>query len=494
MNGDTITDFDIDDVIDFRFNNLEPGGSPLLCNQFIGAAAFSGTAGEYRYQINGAQTVIQLDSNGDGVVDQTVTISNGAFMLAETAPGSNVLTLAASIDGLDGVVADGYVEGATLFIDTNGNKQLDDGEASTVTGPGGSFALNVNQAGTIVAIGGINADTGLANTMTLQAPSDSGVVNPLTTLVEAVIEASGGATSAGDAAAQVLAALGLDPALDLLNLDLLGQGSDPAALDAQKAAAMIANLVSEAEGATGASANTESVLVSALAHLVADSGPGTVDLTNAATLTPLLAEALPGVTNVAAIASEVAAESQTIAAATSLNGISDAQLNAATINYSLDNILTGDAGDNHLYGFGGHDTLYGLGGNDILDGGSGVDFLWGGSGNDMFVAENSASKVSTKVGALSMDVVFDFSHGDKIDLRNIDANAAMAGNQHLNFKGSSANKAAADLSYKVYDSVNGAEKALGHDIDGIDGASHFSGPVTSCTAMSTAEIPTLRWS
>ena len=85
MNGDTITDFDIDDVIDFRFNNLELGGSPLLCNHFIGAAAFSGTAGEYRYQINGAQTVIQLDSNGDGIVDQTVTISNGGFMLAETA-------------------------------------------------------------------------------------------------------------------------------------------------------------------------------------------------------------------------------------------------------------------------------------------------------------------------------------------------------------------------------------------------------------------------
>ena len=479
MNGDTITDFDIDDVIDLRFNNLEPGGSPLIANHFIGDAAFSGTAGEYRYQIKGTTTIVQVDSNGDTVVDQTLTITNGGFMLAETSAGSNVLTLAAVINPLDGVVADGYVAGATLFVDINGNGVRDGGEAWTTTDAAGNFTLNVNQAGTIVAIGGVNADTGLANTMTLMAPSDSGVVNPLTTLVEAVIQASGGATSADTAADQVLAALGLDPGLDLLNLDLLAQGSDPAALEAQKAAAMIANLVSAAEGTAGASANTESVLVGALADLVTDATPGaTVDLTDAATLTPLLTAALPGVTNVATIANEVAAESETIAAATSIDGISDAQLDAALIDYALDNVITGDAGANHLFGFGGNDTLSGLAGNDILEGGSGFDFLWGGGGNDIFVAENSASKVQTKVGALSMDVVFDFARGDKIDLRDIDANAALAGDQAFNFKGTNANKLAADLNYKVYDSVMGAEKALGHDIDGIAGASQFSGPVT----------------
>jgi Ca2+-binding RTX toxin-like protein len=479
MNGDTITDFDIDDVIDFRFNNLEQGGSPVVANHFIGDAAFTGTAGEYRYQINGTQTIVQVDSNGDTVVDQTLTISNGGFMLAETAPGSNILTLAAVINPLDGVVADGYVAGATLFVDVNGNGVRDGGEAWTTTDASGNFTLNVNQAGTIVAIGGVNADTGLANTMTLMAPSDSGVVNPLTTLVEAVIQASGGATTADQAAAQVLAAFGLDPSLDLLNLDLLGQGSDPAALEAQKAAAMVANLVSAAEGAAGAGANTESALVGALADLVTDAAPGTtVDLTDAATLTPLLTEALPGVTNVTTIANEVAAESETIAAATSIDGISDAQLDAALIDYSLNNTITGDAGDNHLFGFGGNDKLSGLGGNDILEGGSGFDFLWGGAGNDKFVAENSASKEQTKVGAVSMDVIFDFAAGDKIDLRQIDANAALAGQQVFNFKGTNAIKVAGDLNYKVYDTVMGAEKALGHDIDGISGASTYSGPVT----------------
>jgi hypothetical protein len=479
MNGDTITDFDIDDVIDLSSNNLEPGGSPLLANHFIGDAAFSGTAGEYRYQIDGTTTVVQVDSDGDTVVDQTLTITNGGFALAETTAGSNILTLAAVINPLDGIVADGYLAGATLFIDVNGNKLLDSGEAWTITDADGNFSLNVNQAGTMVAIGGTNADTGLANTMTLMAPSDSGVVNPLTTLVQAVVEASGGATTADQAVDQVLAALGLDSGLDLLTLDLLGQGSDPAALEAQKAAAMIANLVSAAEGTTGAGAGTESTLIGALADLVAETAPGTtVDLTDTATLTPLLTEALPGVTNVSTIANEVAAESETIAAATSIDGISDAQLDATLIDYSLNNDIVGDAGANHLFGFGGNDTLSGLGGNDILEGGSGLDFLRGGSGNDIFVAENSAAKEQTKVGALSMDVVFDFAAGDKIDLRDIDANAALAGNQLFNFKGTNANKLAADLSYKVFDSVMGAEKALGHDIDGVAGASPYSGPVT----------------
>jgi hypothetical protein len=277
----------------------------------------------------------------------------------------------------------------------------------------------------------------------------------------------------------VLAALGLDPGLDLLNLDLLGQGSDPAALEAQKAAAMIANLVSSAEGAAGAGAGTESALVGALADLIADTGPGeTVDLTDTATLTPLLTEALPGVTNVSTIANEVAAESETIAAATSIDGISDAQLDATLIDYSLNNDIVGDAGANHLFGFGGNDKLSGLGGNDILEGGSGFDFLWGGSGNDIFVAENSAAKEQTKVGTLSLDVVFDFAAGDKIDLRDIDANAALSGDQVFNFRGTNANKLAGDLSYKVFDSVMGAERALGHDIDGVTGASPYSGPVT----------------
>ena len=92
-----------------------------------------------------------------------------------------------------------------------------------------------------------------------------------------------------------------------------------------------------------------------------------------------------------------------------------------------------------------------------------------GAGNDNFVAE-LGTRSSSKVGNVSWDIVTDFSAGDKIDLSALD--------NSFHFIGTNANKALGDLSYKVYDSVNGAEKALGIDIDGHDGASDIAGPVT----------------
>lgn len=459
MNGDTITDFDTDDVIDLRYNSLNPFGSPVRADIFIGASQFSGVAGEYRYQIQGTQTVVQVDSDGDMIVDQTLTISNGAFILSETFTGSNILTLATPIEQASGIVADGYLAGATVFIDTNGNLMLDDGEASTVTDVNGNFSLNVNYDGILVAIGGLNTDTGIANSMTLAAPDGSSVVNPLTTLVHAVIEFGSSAT---DAQALVLAALGLDPSLDLLNLDLIAAAaSSPAALEAQKAAAIIANLVATVEGAGGAGATTESLLIEALVDLV--STGSLIDLTDVATLTPLLTEALPGIP-VDGIAEEISFESKGIQAATSLAGISAAQIDAHVFN--------------HIAGSSGDDILIGTIGRDRIVGGNGKDFLRGGGGDDVFVAEITASQVKTKAGNLSIDVIFDFNPGDKIDLSGIDAKSTMTGHQQFSWNGTNANKSAGDVSYKTYASVQGAEKALGIDIDGVAGPSPYSGPVT----------------
>ena len=135
----------------------------------------------------------------------------------------------------------------------------------------------------------------------------------------------------------------------------------------------------------------------------------------------------------------------------------------------LANIVTGNDLGNRLFGGAGSDQL---------KGGNGVDYLTGGSGDDFFIAEINASKLNSKTGPVSLDVIMDFTKGDKIDLAAIDANVAVSGDQAFNFGGSSANKAAADVTFKIYDSVNGAENALGIDIDGVDGPSSFTGPVT----------------
>ena len=73
---------------------------------------------------------------------------------------------------------------------------------------------------------------------------------------------------------------------------------------------------------------------------------------------------------------------------------------------------------------------------------------------------------------MSVDIITDFDAAgdDLIDLSNID--------QSFTFRGTNANKNDGDLTYKTYTSVNGAENALGFDIDGQPGASGISGPVT----------------
>ena len=127
----------------------------------------------------------------------------------------------------------------------------------------------------------------------------------------------------------------------------------------------------------------------------------------------------------------------------------------------LDNVITGNELGN---------LLRGEAGNDVLIGGDGVDRLVGGSGADIFVAEINDTKVASKDGLISLDLILDFEKGaDKIDVSDLGA---------FTWKGHAANKDAGDLSIKTFGNINAAEKALGIDIDGVDGASPFGGQVT----------------
>ena len=54
-----------------------------------------------------------------------------------------------------------------------------------------------------------------------------------------------------------------------------------------------------------------------------------------------------------------------------------------------------------------------------------------GAGNDVFVAEVGATKVATKAGTMSVDIITDFdaAGNDLIDLSNIDQLFTFRGNQ-----------------------------------------------------------------
>ncbi|QNM82355.1 M10 family metallopeptidase C-terminal domain-containing protein [Sphingomonas sabuli] len=129
----------------------------------------------------------------------------------------------------------------------------------------------------------------------------------------------------------------------------------------------------------------------------------------------------------------------------------------------------GGSGDDRIIGNGANNRLVGNAGNDIISGGDGIDVITLGAGNDVFVGEQG-TKVATKKGSFSWDVITDFdaNGNDVIDLSGLGA---------FTFKGTANNKSAGDLTYKVFDSINGAENALGIDIDGQPGAG-AAGPVT----------------
>ncbi|MER2267584.1 CAP domain-containing protein [Methylobacterium oxalidis] len=88
-------------------------------------------------------------------------------------------------------------------------------------------------------------------------------------------------------------------------------------------------------------------------------------------------------------------------------------------------------------------TLKGGAGNDTINGNGGSDYLVGGAGSDTFVFDTAREA--------RRDTVADFTHGsDKIDLRGIDADTKLSGDQGFTFIGDQGfHKSAGEL--KVYE-------------------------------------------
>lgn len=93
------------------------------------------------------------------------------------------------------------------------------------------------------------------------------------------------------------------------------------------------------------------------------------------------------------------------------------------------NTLDGGAGNDLLSGRDGADLLLGGDGNDILIGGVGADTLVGGAGADVFVFDTLLDSTGS-----ARDTIVDFNLTfDRIDLRGIDADSRVAGDQAFTF-------------------------------------------------------------
>ena len=107
-----------------------------------------------------------------------------------------------------GYAVDGYLSGAAVLCDSNGNGAADSGELSVTTDATGAFSFASGCSAALVVRGGVNVDTGILFTGLLKAPAGSIVVTPLTTLL-----------SSGLTQVQVKAALGLPGSIDLQAVD-----------------------------------------------------------------------------------------------------------------------------------------------------------------------------------------------------------------------------------------------------------------------------------
>ena len=140
-----------------------------------------------------------------------------AVLLAACGGGGGSGPLA-SANAITGVAVDGYLQGATVFLDINRNGISDAGEPSTTTDLSGRYALDYSGVtGSItglpvVVTGGVDSDTGFAFAGKLAAPVESArqaqVVTPLTTLVDAMV-AQGLTADVATAKQKVAIALGL---------------------------------------------------------------------------------------------------------------------------------------------------------------------------------------------------------------------------------------------------------------------------------------------
>ncbi|MFC0588256.1 VCBS domain-containing protein [Novosphingobium aquiterrae] len=315
LNHDVITDFDFDDTIDFQFNDGSTPGS-LLCNQWIGAAAFSGVAGQYRYAFSGNQTLIQVDTDGDAAADHTLTLSNGRLIMAETAPGSNQLRLA-------GLVLDG-TSGPDTLTGSAGN--------DVINGHGGQDTINA----------GDGDDTIILDTQ----PSNNSSLNGGTGYDTLVMVPSGniGSANGGRLTQYQVYTSSLSSIEALSFVGNSGDINSFVMLEQQRAASGLTTLV----GSSGRDLFYD---------IVFSAGTYTMPVMNLLNWNTNVSD--PNADFIALYASSAG----------------DYVLNARD-NFGAPQVLQGNSGNDLLNGSNGTDLLYGKGGTNTLHGNAGSDLLY----------------------------------------------------------------------------------------------------------------------
>ncbi len=269
----------------------------------------------------------------------TVGIVGVAAVAAVVVGKGGAVNVASSSNTLTGSVADGKIKSAKIYIDLNNNGKAEANEdTGIVSNDLGNYSgtTSLNPIGhTILAVGGSNIDTGLANTLVLKAPAGSTIVNPLTTLLQATM-ASNPKLTLAQAEAQLLTGLGftLSGKQTLGSYDPLAvlatNSTDANALAAQKAAAQIVAIAVAAAAYDTTSATLSVAADNVMAAIAASVSSQTskLDLGSNAVVTAILKT--PTITLAAAdkVVNGIVINTQAISVASDLAAVSAIQKTA----------------------------------------------------------------------------------------------------------------------------------------------------------------------
>jgi large repetitive protein len=290
-------------------------GNPTLAI-LVGSAARQATyvAGSGGTTLTFRYTVGEGETDRDGISISNQLSAETAAAIRDAAGNSAVSSFEIGADIFGGVLVnyvrgktvDGYISGALVFADANGNGVLDVGEARSTTDNAGNYEI-AGGSGTYIMVGGTDISTGRVFDGIFEAPMRATVINPLTTGVVSLAGLNAGSAGISAAETQLKAALGIDPSFDLLNTDPLQASTAPgatqaaitAAVKAQAEAAKLANLlvqgsallVGAATGTLPAGAAGQAVTAAIADAIRALPAGATINLSDSATISSILRNA-----------------------------------------------------------------------------------------------------------------------------------------------------------------------------------------------------------
>ncbi|MEG4170392.1 MULTISPECIES: DUF4347 domain-containing protein [unclassified Microcoleus] len=210
-------------------------------------------------------------------------------------------------NGISGIAIDGYISGATVFLDANKNGILDANEPSTTTNSSGEFNLDIPfetfdtnkngeidpSEGNLVVTGGTDTATGLPLETPLTAPPDSTVVTLLTSLIADLIDKG---IAPEEAQSLVKAALSLPGDVDLTSFDPIEatNNNQPGGVEVLAAMVKVQNFITQTSALIdGASSAVNTDIVKAVVSSITNQiQSGTVlNLSNPAALEPIIQQA-----------------------------------------------------------------------------------------------------------------------------------------------------------------------------------------------------------